>query len=494
MNILVIDVGTSGMRGSLYKENGERIFEKKVQYQPVHLRNGEAEQSAREFEDALLLICRAFGARKDTLKAQVEAIAITAQRSSVIPVNASGKPLMNAIMWQDIRNRDIIGELKSYDNQIAAISGAGVNTVFSGGKMSWIRKKRPEIYKRTYKLLNIPEYLIHMMTGEYVTDYTYASRSNLMNIRKNKWDTELLRLFDIEEEKLCRMVEPGSVCGKITDEFSGQTGLKKGIPVISAGGDQQCAAAGQGVFKGGTISIVTGTGAFIAASADEVPDTLPPDMICNSASVKGKYIIEANVLTCCSAFDWFCRSFYDWEEIDYRKINRELENLYSQEEKCIVLPYFQGRSTPDWNPEATALISGLTLGASRENILKALVEGIFMEINNNIQAMRQWIEIKSAYLSGGLTRSRVMNQMQADIYGMPLYRLPDSQSASLGALMVTLVNMGVYNSVEEAFLQIRKPYDAENYSPVEKKYESYVKKQQYMNQIYNKFYKEGTCE
>ena len=477
------------MRGILYRQNGEKIFVKQVRYQPVHTGMGWVEQPARDFEDALLLIVRAFSSRLENFQTEMDAVTLTAQRSSVIPVDVRGKPLMPAMMWQDTRNHEVCEELEVYNETISSISGAKVNTVFSGSKMTWLRQKKPEVYNKVHKLVNIPEYLLHMMTGEYVTDYTYGSRSNLMNLQTCVWDQELLDLFQVKEEHLCRLIPPGTVCGRITKAFSKKSGLKEGLPVISAGGDQQCAAVGQGAFREGVASIVTGTGAFLVTTVDAVPEYRSGDIICNCSAVKGKYIVETNVLACCSAFDWFCRNFYDWEKVDYEMINRELEAMYSEDENCIVLPYFQGRSTPEWNANATAVFANITLGTKRKDILKAILEGIFMEINNNIQTLRQYADIHCAYISGGLTNSRVLNHMQADIYGMPLYHMEDSESTAAGALMVALKNLGIYQSYDEAFSMIRNPETAAKYEPKAERQKRYVDKQLYMNQLYDKIYK-----
>lgn len=490
VTFLVIDVGTSSMRGILYTKSGKSLSSKQIRYSPKHKMNGEVVQDPKEFTDALVTIVHSVCSHQEFLAREIAFISITAQRSSIIPVDQQGVPLMNTIMWQDIRNTEICEELSLHNDLIFEKSGAKVNTVFSGGKMSWIRQKRPDIYNGSYKLLNIAEYLIHFMTGKFITDYTYGSRSNLMNLKTRSWDDPLLEIFLLDKEKLCDLIEPGSVCGTITADFSKKSGLKQGIPVVSAGGDQQCAAIGQGIFLEGTASIVVGTGAFLVVSSEDIPSNLSDNLICNCSSENGKYIIEANILTCSSAFDWFCKNFYDWKQgqIDYKRINNDLEKIYGNTEDCLVLPYFQGRSTPEWNPTAKALFSNITLGTKREEIMKAILEGIFLEISTNIQVLSQYTNIHTAYISGGLTNSSVMNHMQADVYGIPLYRMKDSESTSLGALIVTLVKQGIFSSYEEAFKMIRNSDETEKYDFQEKLHEGYKEKLKEMNQMYKKVY------
>lgn len=489
MNILVFDVGTSSMRGVLYQEDGRKLYSKQLKHQPVHGAGGRVVQNAFEFEEAMITIFQCCAEAAKELHVKIDAISMTAQRSSVVPVDKNGNPLSEIIMWQDTRSQGVCQEIKEYDDEVAERSGASINTVFSGSKMLYLKKDNPRLFDQAYKLVNIPEFLNIRMTGEFATDHTYGSRSNLMNIRTRSWDKRLLAIYGIPEEKLLKLYEPGAVIGTITETFAKQTGLAAGIPVISAGGDQQCAAVGQGAFREGVISVVAGTGAFLVAACNHVPDNLTKQVICSCSSVRNTYIVEASVLTCCSAFDWFLREFYDWENgIDYDRVNRELEEVYEKNLECEVLPYFQGRATPIWNPNARAVFGNISLSATRADFLKAILEGIFMEVKNNMDMMKQYVELDSAYISGGLTNSHIVNQMQSDVYGLPLYRLEESESTAAGALMIALQSMGAYKDLDEIFMAVQNPKHAEKYEMNGKKHEIYLTKQKEMNQLYNKIY------
>lgn len=488
MNILVIDIGTSGMRGSFYTEKGERKGGKQVKYHTLACTGGGMEQPAEDWENALLQIIRSV---VEAAEEPPDAVALTAQRSAVIPVDRTGRALMNAVMWQDTRNREICEELSAYNGLIFRRSGAKVNTVFSGGKMKWIKENKADIYKKTYKFLTVSEYLIHRMTGEYNTDYTYGSRSNLMNLRTFEWDSELLELFGIDRDMLCRLKKPGETSGYITAEYAALSGLRQGTPVISAGGDQQCAMLGLGAYKEGTVSIVTGTGAFLETSCSEIPESLKPDMICNASAVAGKYILETSVLTCCAAFDWFCDNFFDSEKTGYDEINRRLEKIYDRDGECIVLPFFQGRSTPDWNAGAKGVIYGVTLGSGKEEILKGILEGICMEINNNIELLGQYVRISGACISGGLTKSSIFNRMQADVYGLPLLYLTDCEAASCGAFMVSAKSLGIVGDLEEAFALVNGEEERQVIEPDRERHLLYERKRRKMNQLYRQIYGQG---
>ena len=484
MYVVVLDVGTSSMRGILADEHGRFLAVKQINYCPRYVTDRWIEQDAADFEKALTVIGKAMAEAAKEHHIQISCISVTSQRSAVIPVDRSGDPLMPAVMWQDTRNADIVKRLKTQDELVFSISGAGVNTVFSGSKMTWIRENCADVYGKLYKYMTIPSYLMFRMTGSYCMDYTYASRSNLLDLREKRWSAVLLELFRVKEEHLCTLIEPGTSVGTITREFAKATGLTQGIPVVSAGGDQQCAAMGQGAFKEGLVSVVAGTGAFLVTACDSFPQNLKRDITCNCSAVPGKYILETNVLTCASAFDWFRKMFYS-DPQDYALINQELAEACAENSDEIVLPFFQGRSFGGWNPDAKAYFGNITLSTTRKEMLKALLQGIFLEVHNGILAFEEYVPVKEAYISGGMTKSSVMTQLQADIYGPKLHRSKNSESTALGALMSALTAMGVCPDMDTAFMAV-SPKDEDIYVPDREKTAQYEKIRVEVNRLYRK--------
>lgn len=481
MNILVIDVGTSSMRGILMNEHGQEIAKEQRFYSAIYMENGWVEQDPEDWKQALYSISKAI-----SQVYPVDAITLTSQRSSVIPVDSKIEPLCNAIMWQDKRTMEICQKLAVYNDAVFARCGSRVNPVFSAGKMTWIREMRPEIYEKTFKFLVIPDYLHYLMTGELKTDHTYGSRSLLMNLERREWDEELLNLFSIEPEKLCELVPVGSIIGTVTHEYAEKTGVPEGIPVVTAGGDQQCGAIGQGVVTDGVVSVTAGTGGFLITMVPELPEGLQQDVIANCASVAGQYVLESSVLTCCAAYDWFRKEFYP--EADYEELNREIECSEPGAGGCICMPYFQGRSTPDWNTEATAAWSGVTLGTQKRDLLRSLWEGICCEIGNGIKAMEKYTDVKTIRVNGGLTNSDLFNQMQSDMYAKTVLRSGNSDATARGAWMVAAAALGLYPSVEKAYRTVTKAEPVQRYEPEPARTAVYAKVQTAMNDLYQKIY------
>lgn len=486
MNILVMDVGTSSMRGVLLTHEGKELTEKQYFYSVSYMKNSWVEQNPSDWENALYEIVKKVSKEAVKNNWSIDALTITSQRSSVIPVDKTIRPLCNAIMWQDKRTNGICERLNAQNDRVFALCGSRINPVFSASKMTWIRENRPEIYHKTYKFMVIPDYLNYLMTGKICTDYTYGSRSLLMNIYTHEWDKELLDIFSVEGEKLCELVEPGSICGTVTEEFAELTGCPAGIPVISAGGDQQCGAIGQGVVKKGVLSVTAGTGGFLITAADRVPENLQQDVICNFSSVKGQYVLESSVITCCSAFDWFRREFYS--ESTYDEINQEIASAPVGANGCLCVPYFQGRSTPDWNNMAKGIFANVTLATTKKDMLRSLLEGICYEIGNGIETMKKYLDIAEIYVNGGLTNSDPFNEIQSNVYGTKIIRRGKADATARGALMVAATTLGLYNSVEDAFDVIGKSNDIKVYLPQEEAILKYEKGRAQMNRLYRKIW------
>ena len=481
MNILIIDVGTTSMRGILYAPDGSVLGAKRMPNHEVFGDDGWAWEPVSDWDDNLREIFRSI--IRECGAVSIGAVAITSQRSSIIPVDQDGNALMDTIMWQDTRNASICNKLAEKNREIFPLTGSRVNTVYSGSKMTWVRLFCPDIYEQVYRFVNIPEYMILRMTGQYQSDVTYASRSGLMNLRKKEWDDWLLEMYQVKKEHLCHLNEAGAVVGSITHEWSELTGCPEGIPVITAGGDQQCGAIGQGVSAPGNLSIVTGTGAYAVAACGEIPKKLKDDVTCNASSIPGCYQLEANIITCSNAYDWAIRTLYGMDEIEYGVIEEELKRE-TEVSSCLLLPYFKGTGAPDWNSHAKATFTDVTLATRRSELLKAVLEGIFMEMGNKLSSISAYMDIDRIFVSGGMTKSDVVCQLQADVYGKEIYIKEDAETTAFGAFLVAMVTLGKYASMQEAQAALNPMDDVKVYVPDMARHALYRKKTERMNLLY----------
>lgn len=487
--ILVIDVGTSSMRGILYDTSGK--IRKKVQhhYRPKYVDNIKVEQNPLDWKKSLMEIISEMVSWTKRKVINIEAISLTAQRTSIIPVDQQGRPLRDAIMWQDKRTIAVCEQLEAHTEFVYQRTGSKINPVFTAPKIKWLKENEPEVYEESHKIIVIPDYLIFIMTGKFVTDYTYGSRTSLMNIETMEWDEELIHLFQIDREKLCQLIPQGSIAGYTSDKFNRKIGLQTSIPVISAGGDQQCAALGAGTIEDRSVQVTSGTGSFIIASSDRLQ--LDPEMriLCNVSAVPHKYILEASVLTTSTIVSWFASNFFaDANE------RSAIEVLLDQAEKSpvgsknlITFPHFQGRGSPDWNAMAKGMFFNVSLETNKGDFARSILESIAFEVYENIEIIHGLLgEIVSIGIAGGLTRSVLFNQIQADIYGQKVSLPENQETTSLGAWISASVSLGNYSSHEEALSQAEKGAEQTMFHPLKENREIYEPLKTFRKELYRR--------
>lgn len=490
MYLLVIDVGTSSIRGVLYGPRGEELFVHQIPRQVRFFGEIYAEQPASDWAEAIVKISREavnFCAEKGL---RIDGLSLTSQRSSIIPVDRDGQALRPAIMWQDKRNGEIVAQMQSHVPFVHSLTGARINTVFSGTKMTWFRRNEPSLYEKTYKICTIADFIVHEITGNFRTDHTYGARSLLMNIRTRQWDRQLLDLFEVEQDKLCQLVEPGSIIGTVTAEFAEKTGLTQGIPLVSGGGDQQCGALGQGVTGSGKVELTTGTGAFMLGFCPRVPEGLEGNIICGAHAVPGAYVLESSMLACAAMYNWAKRELFSDSDPErpFEKINGAVLSSPAGANGCLALPYFQGRGTPDWNSAAKGAFVNLSLGTTRADMVRAVLEAIALEAKNNIDVLERYAgTFREIYIGGGLTHFDAFNQIQADVYGKTLLKETGSAEATaFGAWLGAAVALGLMPDYETAFAARERTY--QRYTPNPENKALYTLRQQQLNDAYQRLF------
>ena len=462
MNILVVDIGTTNMLGTLYNELGEVLAFKSVST-PLILERGFIEQLPGRYVEGLLDICRAI-----TSDRPVDAVSLTAFRSATTLVDGDCNPLYNFILWHDTRNKELCERFAYAADDVYESSGSRINTVFTATKLLWLKENEPELYHSAYKAVIVPDYLISLMTGEFVTDRTYGSRTHLMNIRTLEWDLALCKLFSLDEKKLCALIDQGTIAGKVRTQFSELSGLSAGIPVISAGGDQQCGALGLGILDSASLEVNSGTGAFIISLIDH-PLLDNHSMICNVSALRGKYIVESNVISGASAINWIVRELFPeyWgERPDFAAVDRQIASVPAGAGGLYCVPHYQGCGSRCWNPAAKAGFWGFTLATTRAEMARSLYEGIAAEIAKSIDALPASCQAaKRVYAAGGLTQSIVYNQILSDMLGREIKVYSDPQATSIGAFISAAVELGLYDEYNSALEAVRSHGSVETFIP-----------------------------
>ncbi|UCH88336.1 MAG: xylulokinase [Thermoplasmata archaeon] len=495
--ILAIDAGTTGCRAVAFSGDGERVASAYREFPGSYPRPNWVEQDATEWWKAICESTR--GVMKELgNNTDIAAVAVTNQRETVVPVAEDGKPLRGALVWQDRRSTK---ECEFIESELGAdriydVTGLVIDPYFTLPKLVWLQLNEPEVFSAASKFLLVHDYVVFKLTGRCVTEHSNASRTMLFDLKSREWSPEILARFEISEEKLPELLPPGTLVGEIAKEASEQTGLPEGTGIYTGGGDQQCAALGCGVVKSGRVSATTGTGTFcLAFSAVPLWDAPQRRLLCSAHALPGTYVVEASIFTTGAAYRWlrnnFAQDLLGAAETDpYDVLNEEAKTSAAGARGVTFIPHLAGAGAPHWNPSAVGVLHGLSVGHTRGDIVRAMMEGTSVEIKKNLEVMKAMkIPITELCITGGGARSKLWAQIQADMCGIPVLRSPTEDATALGAAILAAVGAKIHKNIETAVESMVKP--GTKLEPDKDKFEIYQQVYERSIKLYNQITSKG---
>ncbi|MCG8478452.1 MAG: hypothetical protein MI724_05095 [Spirochaetales bacterium] len=464
-SILTIDIGTSSMRGALFSLDGTLLFSAAFPYSPTFMNDGRVRQSPGDWVTGayhVLSQCRRYA---ENHMLHICAISLASQRASVVPLNGAGVPLHDAVMWQDKTTDaqcDALLERIGVD-EAYRVTGLRIDPYFCAPKIMWFRDSAPDIFAEATHFVGVQDYVAFALTGRLVTDASQASRTLLMDLTERRWSATMLEAAGIEAARFPEIVEPGTVVGTLTAEAAQRTGLPRETPLILAGGDQQVAAVGMGVIAPGTVEANTGTGSFLISPVERPTFHPAARTLCSVAAVPGQWVVEAGVLTTGLLYRWFAREFVpgapaDDESLRFEQLNRIIEDSPTGANGVIVLPHFKGSAAPFWDRHAKGVFFNLTPAHTRSDLARAVLESIVLEMGANLALLQSVVSrpLTTVVSAGGLTAFDLFNQIQADVFGLPI-EFPDTvEATSVGAFVGAAVSLGVYESHQAALATVEE--------------------------------------
>jgi xylulokinase/glycerol kinase len=459
--IACLDIGTTGCRSIIYDKNGNSLIQTYEEYQSIYLSPRWIDHDPSTWLNAIENTLSEAVKSLDLDSDQIAAISVTSQRATFTPVDKDGNYLANAMLWQDKR---AIKEAQYLEKEFGEYfiyekTGLKIDPYFTLPKILWLKENKKEIYESAYKFLFVQDLAINKLTGEFVTDWTQASRSMLFNIDSLEWDYEFAEKVGIDKDKLPKAVPPGSIAGDLTSEMSEKLGINEGTPVIAAGGDQQCAAIGLGVVESKLVLANTGTGSFVLAHSENPAKDKKRRVICSASAIPGKWVLEAGIFTTGSIYRWFRDNFgvlenklgKDLDISSYEILNAEAKKAPIGSNGLVLLPHFAASAAPYWNPEARGVLYGLELGHKRSSVIRSFLEGIALEIQKNLEIMQLiTTDMEEIRVSGGTAKSSVFNQIQSNVYGKPVIRTKSEETSGLGAAILAANTIGFYPDINTA--------------------------------------------
>lgn len=456
--IIVLDTGTTSMRAIVFDQRARALASFQSDHPPTYYPDGRVEQPAHSFAATCSRLLSQAHSYLEEHSLTAACISLTSQRSSVIALDSENNVMLPVLMWQDRRAAALCEALQHEEPWIYQRTGLRLSPVFSAPKMLWIAEHQPDLHARASRLMGIQDYLIFLLSGSFTIDRSLASRTLLYNLHSGTWDNDLLALFKVSRSQLCEIIDPGEIAGHVHTDAARITGIPAGTPLIAAGGDQQCAALGLGLLDASHAISNTGTGSYLIALSDQ--PALDPDrgIFCNVAAIPGRFILEAGLLAAGVAYRWFRDLAFpeDTATGTFECINHAVETSPPGAHGVLSLPYLAGAGAPWWNPQARGMFAGLSLGTSRNDMARAILEGIAADLADNFDRICRLAGHKARVMAaGGLARFAEFRQIQADMLGVPVEYGERSEATALGAWISAAVRLGWYGTFEEAWRALR---------------------------------------
>ena len=449
--ILGIDVGTGATRALLIDESGRVLDSCTADHEPfASSQIGWAEQEPLDWWRACCEAVQRVLAK--TSKNELAAVGLSGQMHGAVLLDSDGNPLRPALIWCDLRTAEEARELGEQvgANQIIEWTCNPALTNFTVTKLLWVRKHEPKLYDK-FQMLQLPkDYVRFRLTGEYAMDMADASGTLLLDVAHRRWSGEMAKAANLDTSVLPKLFESCEVCGWVSKQGAGATGLLAGTPVVAGAGDQAAGAVGLGVVAPGAVHATIGTSGVVFASTDR-PAMDPHGRLhtfCHA--VPGRWHVMGVTQAAGLSLRWFRDQFGG----SYNALTNEAATAPAGCDGLMWTPYLMGERTPHLDPDARAALVGLTASHTRAHIVRAILEGVAFSLRDTFSIFEEMqVPVRNIRLGGGGARSTLWRQIQADTYGHPVEIVEAEEGAAYGAALLAGVGAGVWTSVDEACSQ-----------------------------------------
>ncbi|MCB0046591.1 MAG: FGGY-family carbohydrate kinase [Caldilineaceae bacterium] len=466
MNTLIsIDSSTTACKAIAWDREGNALAEGRASYPLLRPYPGWAEQNA---EDWWTSACAALRACVDQIDpASVEALGITHQRESFVPVDEAGRPTRNAILWLDERSRSQVAQLESDFGRDALhrLTGKPPSMTQSLPKVLWMLQNDPDAVARAAKLVEVHAFLVHRLTGLWRTSLAGADPTGMVDMEARQWAADLIADLGLSPDLFPELVPPGSVIGHVTADAAHATGLPKGLPVVAGAGDGQCAGLGANAITPERAYLNMGTAVVSGVmsqryEADRAFRTL-------YAPVPGAYFLEHVLRGGVLTVAWFVERFAaDLAETRLplspeEALEAAAAKLPPGAQGLMLVPYWNNVMNPYWDPRASGITIGWTTAHGREHFYRAILEGVAYEQRLVGDAMMNatGARLEEYVTMGGGSRSGLWCQIVADITGVPVVRSATAEATCLGAGILAAAAVGWYPDIRAAAAGMTATHD-----------------------------------
>lgn len=458
--LLAIDLGTTAVKCALYDTHGRLVAENSVEYPLSTAPGGIVEVDVEVYWAAIRDCLASLWATAGADRGEVRALSLSAQGETLVPVNTTGRALRPAIVWLDNRaaaESAELAELIGVEQLYSTTGQPAMMATWPAAKIRWLNRHEPQITARTHRYLLIEDYLLHRLTGEYVTEGSLATSTCYWNFRTKQWWPKMLELIGTGVDQLPDIVEPGAAIGAIRPAVAEELGLPAGMLVCAGALDQACGAIGAGNIAPGGFSENTGAAIALCATVDG-PQLDPAGVVPSHYHGIPDHYMFHTFSGGGIVLKWFRDTFSEpvvasaaERGIDpYDALGELAATVAPGADGLLMLPHLQGAMAPENNEHARGVLLGLTLQHSRAHVVRAIMESIAFVVRRNIEAFSTaGVQVADIRALGGGSRSPVWKQMEADISGLPVHTMQYTDAGTLGAAILAGVGAGEWADVTE---------------------------------------------
>jgi len=450
--LVAIDQGTTSSRTILFDVKGNIRFKSQLEFKQYFPKNGWVEHNPMEIWNTTLKTLKNVIKKASDLNGTIISLGITNQRETTILWNKkTGKPIYNAIVWQDRRTQKYCEKLKRYEKNFRKKTGLFIDPYFSATKIKWILnnvKQAKELLKSNNLLFGtVDSFLIWKLTNGkmHLTEATNASRTMLFNINNNKWDKEILKKLKIPINILPKVQNSADNFGLTDKKIVG-----KEIPISAVLGDQQAAAVGQTCFEKGSIKSTYGTGAFVIMNTGSKKIFSKNKLlttICYRLHGKNTFALEGSIFIAGAGVQWLrdkiklINNAYETENIARSKKNND--GVY-------IVPAFSGIGAPYWRSDARGLITGLTRNTDWKSLVRAVVESVAYQSYDLFYSMnKDGLKPSALKVDGGMVANNWFSQFLSDIINLKVTRPKILETTALGVALFAGYQAGEFKSLTQ---------------------------------------------
>lgn len=452
MKLAGLDIGTTGCKVVVYDEEGNALGREYEDY-PVS-RGAAHEMDGNVLKNSVLSVLKA-AAKKFP---DIGGIGITSFGESFLLVDEAGQIMFPIMLYTDPRGEDECRELVDAlgREKLISITGLSPHGMYSLPKVMWVKKHRPEIFRKVKYILLIQDYIVWLLTGKRQIDFSLATRTMAFDIRSLNWNREILDCAGLDGSLFSHPVPTGTAAGNILPRIAAETGLRPETKIVSISHDQVACAVGAGVFEEGVGVDGAGTVECITPVFGTIPEKEFQKNFYNVVPyLGGKYVSYAFTYTGGALLQWcideLLKKEKEWAAERGISIYTLLEEGEYHPTGLLVLPHFAGAATPYMDVGSKGAIVGLTAATKAKDLYHACMEGVAYEMRLNMERIKSsGIRIERLIATGGGARSSLWMQMKADILGVPIETLSVTEAGTAGSAMLTGIAIGIFRDPKEA--------------------------------------------